>query len=387
MFRWIKGSNITSAIQSVGAPPLDVSQFLSDLDNITSDYSLSLPVTGGAKNGGEYTCVVVNEAGYDTDNVTLYVSPVITTNPAPQYAHPRDTVTISCVADSYPPPNYQWQMMNRTTGYFENIDGATMSNYTIDDIDYDDYGMYRCAVTTPIINEVIYSEPALITGKSIVVVRDCCNTVSHLLSLLLVSPLNSATATPIKQTLSVGETANFTCAAQGGPNNTFNWIKGSSISSLLSFTSQPLNVSDFIDSLGAVESDDYSLAVSITRGAADGGEYTCVVVNEAGYDTDNVTLYVSPVIRTNPDPQYAHPGDTVTISCEADSYPPPNYQWQMMNRTEKFEDIDGATMPSYTISDIDYDDYGMYRCAVTTPIIDETIYSQPALITGKLQLL
>ena len=59
----------------------------------------------------------------------------------------------------------------------------------------------------------------------------------------------------------------------------------------------------------------------------------------------------------------------------------------MMNRTEKFEDIDGATMPSYTISDIDYDDYGMYRCAVTTPIIDETIYSQPALITGKLQLL
>ena len=183
MFRWIKGSNITSAIQSVGAPPLDVSQFLSDLNNITSDYSLSLLVTGGAADGGEYTCVVVNEAGYDTDNVTLYVSPVITTNPAPQYAHPRDTVTISCVADSYPPPNYQWQMMNRTTNNFENIDGATMPNYTIDDIDYDDYGMYRCAITTPIIDEVIYSQPALITGKSIVVVRDCYNTVSHLLSL------------------------------------------------------------------------------------------------------------------------------------------------------------------------------------------------------------
>ena len=57
MFRWIKGSNITSAIQSVETPPLDVSQFLSDLDNITSDYSLSLPVTGGAADGGEYTCV------------------------------------------------------------------------------------------------------------------------------------------------------------------------------------------------------------------------------------------------------------------------------------------------------------------------------------------
>ena len=164
MFRWIKGSNITSAIESVGAPPLDVSQFLSDLNNITSDYSLALNVTGGAADGGEYTCVVVNEAGYDTDNVTLYVSPVIRTNPAPQYAHPGDTVTISCVADSYPPPNYQWQMMN-TSGKFEDIDGATMLSYTISDIDYDDYGMYRCCVTTPIIDEVIYSQPALITGK------------------------------------------------------------------------------------------------------------------------------------------------------------------------------------------------------------------------------
>ena len=166
MFRWIKGSNITRATQSVGTPALDVSQFLSYLNNITSDYSLSLLVTGGAADGGEYTCVVVNEAGYDTDNVTLYVSPVITRNPDPQYAHPRDTVTISCEADSYPPPNYQWQMMNRTTNNFENIVGATMPNYTIISIEYDQFGMYRCAVTTPIIDETIYSQPALITGKS-----------------------------------------------------------------------------------------------------------------------------------------------------------------------------------------------------------------------------
>ena len=99
------------------------------------------------------------------------------------------------------------------------------------------------------------------------------------------------------------------------------------------------------------------------------------------------TLYVSPVITTNPAPQYAHPGDTVTISCEADSYPPPNYQWQRMNKATGFGNIDGSMMPSYTISDIDYDNFGMYHCAVTTPVIDETIYSQPALITGKLQLL
>ena len=108
--------------------------------------------------------IVVNEAGYDTDNVTLYVSPVFTTNPAPQYAHPGDTVTISCEADSYPPPNSQWQMMNRTTGDFENIDGATMPSYTINDIEYHQFSDYRCAMTTIIMNTIVYSQPALITG-------------------------------------------------------------------------------------------------------------------------------------------------------------------------------------------------------------------------------
>ena len=59
MFRWIKGSKITRAAQSVGTPALNVTQFLSYLNNITSDYFLALPVTGGAADGGEYTCVVV----------------------------------------------------------------------------------------------------------------------------------------------------------------------------------------------------------------------------------------------------------------------------------------------------------------------------------------
>ena len=41
-----------------------------------------------------------------------------------------------------------------------------MSNYTINNIDYDKFGEYRCALTTPIIDQTLYSEPVVIAGKS-----------------------------------------------------------------------------------------------------------------------------------------------------------------------------------------------------------------------------
>ena len=164
MFRWIKG-NFTDPNLSA---PLNVSQFLYSISIFQSGYFLSITVSGGAADGGYYTCIVVNEAGYDTDNVTLYVSPVITLNPMDQYADPGDTVTISCLADSYPPPTYQWQVLNTDTNMYQDIYGETMTSYTIEDIDYNQFGMYRCCVTTPKINETIYSEPALITGKLLI---------------------------------------------------------------------------------------------------------------------------------------------------------------------------------------------------------------------------
>ena len=201
---------------------------------------------------------------------------------------------------------------------------------------------------------------------------------------ITVSPLGSVVATPEYRTLSINDSANFTCTAQGGPRNMFRWIKGNFTDPNLS---APLDVDDFLADLDNITSD-YFLSFTVSGGAADGGYYICIAVNEAGYDTDNVTLYVSPAITLNPVDQYAHPGDTVTISCLADSYPPPTYQWQRWNTaTNMYENIDGETMTSYTIDDIDYDQFGLYRCAVTTPTINEMTFSQPALITGKLQFI
>ncbi|XP_019855187.1 PREDICTED: receptor-type tyrosine-protein phosphatase F-like isoform X2 [Amphimedon queenslandica] len=559
MFRWVKGIFTGPTFNA----PLDVDEFLDDLDNISLSYFLSFTVSGGAADGGYYTCIVVNEAGYDTDNVTLYVSPVITLNPTDQYAHPGDTVTISCMADSYPPPTYQWQVLNTDTNMYQDINGEMMTSYTIEDIDYDQFGMYRCAVTTPTINERIYSQPALITvssnssvtidpdfviaengsnvtfnclsrggpnnrfiwlrpsaldslisnnpsvssllnSESPIKVDDIVNQLSNITlsneptftlysinatedggnyacyvvnpagvesntttlyvipvitedpreaftnvsdtvtltcradsfpapnyqwemmnrtngyfepltgqtsyvltlesisyeeygmyrcvatadgieenatstpALVTVSPRGSVDATPMYSTVSINDTANFTCRAQGGPGNMFRWIKGNFNGPTLT---APLNVSQFFNSLSIFRSG-YELSFIVSGGAADGGYYTCIVVNEAGYATDNVMLFVPPVITLNPTDQYAHPGDTVTISCMADSFPPPTYQWQVLNTdTNMYQDINGETMTNFTIEEIDYDQFGMYRCAVTTPTINQRIYSQPALIT------
>ena len=196
----------------------------------------------------------------------------------------------------------------------------------------------------------------------------------------IVSPLDSVDATPINRTVSIGDTANFTCTAQGGPGNMFRWIKGNFTDTNLS---APLDVGEFLYNLSNITSD-YFLSFTVSGGAADGGYYTCIVVDEAGYDTDNVSLLVKPQIITNPVAQYVNVDQLyVSLNCRADSYPAPNYQWEMMNRTSgDFEPLTGQTSYQLTLH-IEYDLYGMYRCVATADGIEQNATSTPALVTGK----
>ena len=135
-------------------------------------------MSNGTADGGYYTCIVVNEAGYGTDNVSLLVRPRILTNPVAQFAEVKNNVTLTCEADSFPAPNYQWEMMNRASGDFEPLTGQTSYVLRLESISYEEYGMYRCVATADGIEENATSTPALVTGK------DCtCNGI--LLSLIL----------------------------------------------------------------------------------------------------------------------------------------------------------------------------------------------------------
>lgn len=132
------------------------------------------------------------------------------------------------------------------------------------------------------------------------------------------------------------------------------------------------------------------LTINITSGQNDGGDYTCIAVNEAGFDNTNVTLLVEPVIITGPVSQYIKPGDDVTFSCEADSFPPPTYQWERMNVSmSRFEPINliGSDSPNYTIKNVDSDNFGFFRCVAMATGITENATSEVAILTGKYKIL
>ena len=195
---------------------------------------------------------------------------------------------------------------------------------------------------------------------------------------LSVSPVGSITVIPITQAFTQFSFATFVCTAKGGPNNIYRWIKGRNP---LSPMTPPLNVTSVLSTLTIVGNRSRLVLESIV--GDDGGEYTCIAINEAGFDNETVTLYIFPNITRQPVNQYVQPGDTVTLHCEADSFPPPIYRWERRNKTGDLLAISGETNNNLTIITIQYEEFGDYRCVATTPIIDETATSNTAVITGK----
>ena len=145
-----------------------MNSFLNSLDIIVYRVTLSLELSVSnvnGTNGGQYTCVAVNEAGAENVTVRLQVRPQILTDPEAQFTNARDDVTLECEADSYPAPNYQWEMMNRATGQYELIANETSNTLTLDSIMFDKYGQYRCVATADGIEGNATSTSALVTGK------------------------------------------------------------------------------------------------------------------------------------------------------------------------------------------------------------------------------
>ena len=192
-------------------------------------------------------------------------------------------------------------------------------------------------------------------------------------------------------TVDNGSNVTFTCSALGGPNNTFIWVRSdeldvifeSYIQPLLSTT--PVDVSDIISNLSDIILENGTiLFIESINATLNGGSYECVVINEAGLGRNDTTLYVRPVITEQPMDVETEVDNIVTQICIADSFPAPEYQWEMMNRTSgEFEQIDGETNTTLVFNYIGYDDYGRYRCVVSVPFLGSTITSDNVTITGK----
>ena len=97
--------------------------------------------------------------------------------------------------------------------------------------------------------------------------------------------------------------------------------------------------------------------------AANAGTYTVVVTNAAGSATSGnavLTVYVPPAITTQPVGQTLAAGSSVTFSVTATGNPAPTYQWRRNG-----VNISGATASSYTKSNIQSADVGLYSVVVS----------------------
>ncbi len=99
-----------------------------------------------------------------------------------------------------------------------------------------------------------------------------------------------------------------------------------------------------------------------------GGEYTCVVYNEAGIGVSSSFVYFPPEIITDPEDAIAEAGGNAEFSCEAEAYPDPEYQWQRQNEDLEFNSIANSNDTQYMVFPVSYSSAGYYRCIASIEI-------------------
>ncbi|MFG0328083.1 MAG: choice-of-anchor tandem repeat NxxGxxAF-containing protein [Phycisphaerales bacterium JB037] len=94
----------------------------------------------------------------------------------------------------------------------------------------------------------------------------------------------------------------------------------------------------------------------------------------------------APAVITDPIGDGIQPGGSITLSVDATGTGPRKYQWRVGGTP-----IDGAVLPTYSITNADFDDEGLYDCVVTNACGSDTSASAfvsvapacPADLTGS----
>ena len=319
---------------------------LSDIMNATLTMNPVLNRTDitAPEDGGEYICIAVNDAGVGLSTSQLNVLPEFVEQPLSINTTVPSSFNLTCLAESFPYPSYQWQMMN--TGMFEDIEGENRTYLEFDPVDFSDFGMYRCVATNTINGEEYTntSEAALIT----------------------VSPQGSIMLTPQNMTFDYAMTAILTCTIQGGPDNSFYW-----------FLNDTLIVPDGQNITIVNQPFSSILTIASVSAPLHGGTYQCMASNAAGSDDTSTFLFVSPRFIQQPNQTLlTSNNDIQMLTCLAESFPDPQYQW--------FYVTDGSLLveePVLPFNPVMFGDEGMYQCVVSSN--DLRIYSIQTTVHGK----
>ena len=139
-------------------------QWQKDGRDLMNEIDTTLTVSNiTAMNGGSYTCVVSNAVGSDSATALLYVEPIIVTQPTNILTRNGTVVNFTCVAESFPAPEYTWEKYIEENGSYDTVRSGPVLQFT--PAVFGDEGSYRCVASLPGSNRNAMSIPALLTGN------------------------------------------------------------------------------------------------------------------------------------------------------------------------------------------------------------------------------
>jgi len=328
------GGSATFTVTATGTAPLTY-QWRKDGGVVSGATGSRLTLANAqTSDSGSYQVVVANALGSATSAVAmLLVSDVA--SPPSFVAQPQSltrnqgaSATFNVTVAGSWPLSYQWYLNGSA------ISGATQSSYTDANVQPGDAGSYTVVATNDFGSAT--SDAAVLT--------------------VIVAP--TITTQPVSQTVTQGNSVTFTAAATGSAPLTFQWQKGGVPISGATGTSY---------SMSNVQS-------------ASAGTYTVVVSNGAGSVTSGnavLTVYVPAAITTQPVGQTVAPGASATFSVTATGNPAPTYQWRRNG-----VNISGATGSSYTKSNVQSADVGLYSVVVNNLLGSVTSAEASLKLTG-----
>jgi len=411
-----QGGSATFTVTASGTAPLSYQWQLNDANITGANSSAYTCANAQASDAGSYTVLVVNVGGSITSAVavlTVNLPPSITAQPQDQTVNEGATATFTVGATGAPPLSYQWRLNGA------NLAGATGSSYARAGVQPADVGAYSVVVanmagsvtssnamlaitmapfitaqpedlavtqgssatftvaavgTAPLSYQWRFNGtdladatgasytrgaaiPAHAGAYSVLIVNAVGSTISADAILTINVPPGIA-AQPQDQAISVGGTATFSVTATGTAPLSYQWRKnGGAIS-------------------GATASV-YTLASVLS---SDAGSYAVVVSNTAGSVTSAnavLTVNVPPDIAAQPQNQAVSVGETAAFSVVATGTAPLSYQWRKNGVA-----ISGATASSYTRSNVQSGDVGLYSVVVSNPIGSVTSLEAALTLTG-----
>ena len=160
-----RGENVTLICISMGGPG-NIYQWEKDGNVIATDDILIL-MDIDASSGGIYNCTVSNLAGNDSATTTLYVAPYFVIHPGSVETSNSSEVNISCLAQSFPEPEYIWMKDGDSSLVRDGVITVDMPNSLgFRPVLFGDEGVYMCVafITIDVIVHNESSDTAILAG-------------------------------------------------------------------------------------------------------------------------------------------------------------------------------------------------------------------------------